>query len=781
MKKLGNLVIVLLFLFAFSGCGGGGGSSITPKEIAITKITAYATGKSTDAPTPADYSDAGIGGITNENVERMNNYVKNTDSADPSVWAADSDDDGVINALDDYPDDADKSINKSPVVTTQNKGVAEDENVVISLSGIDPEGDSLTYIIVTHPSHGTVSISGASATYTPVANYNGSDSFTFKANDGTSDSASATVNLTITAVDDAPIATKQSITTNEDTQVAVTLAGSDIDSDVITYAVVNAPTHGTLSGTAPNLTYTPNTDYSGSDSFTFKATANGVDSVAANVSISVTEVDPAITLSNTNLEVQVGTSNTSIVSVDSSTGAVVDSYSIYPNLPAGLSIDVSTGKISGKPTASVRKTTYTITATNAYGTDSATFDLISIKKLPLVIIRVEFNDFQFASDATTWSNKVFSGAGSVNDYYAQNSYNQFQFVKAKESYEQEDGVITVSINANHPGSENDVLNNYFLEVLRQTDKYIDFSEYDTDGNGAISRDELQIMTIVAGGERAIGYTEGVWAHAACTVFNITYDSVKLLSCAQNGSYSMFGERHKADSNAPYYDATIGIIVHELGHAVFALPDLYDIDYDSAGIGSFGLMGAGEWGYKANENPGTTPVSFVGWSKQEAGFIKPTIIKGTQDITLNEVSNIDSKYMRIETGKSGEYFMVENRGPGGYDAGLYILRDIPLDGSYVGGLLVTHIDEGQRKGDNSDNADVNHKLVDVVEANGVSLDGSGDSASDGVTTNLYYAGNNSELTPSTTPNTNRYDGSESRINITDISGVGSTMTLTIEKN
>ena len=67
----------------------------------------------------------------------------------------------------------------------------------------------------------------------------------------------ATVSLTVTAVNDAPVASDGSATTDEDTAVAITLAGTDIDSDTLTYTVVTGPTHGTLSGTAPNLTYTP--------------------------------------------------------------------------------------------------------------------------------------------------------------------------------------------------------------------------------------------------------------------------------------------------------------------------------------------------------------------------------------------------------------------------------------------------------------------------------------------------------------------------------------------
>ena len=74
------------------------------------------------------------------------------------------------------------------------------------LPATDADGDPLTYSIVEQPAHGALSGSGASRTYTPAPNYNGPDSFTFEANDGTADSNTATVSLTVLPVNDAPVA-----------------------------------------------------------------------------------------------------------------------------------------------------------------------------------------------------------------------------------------------------------------------------------------------------------------------------------------------------------------------------------------------------------------------------------------------------------------------------------------------------------------------------------------------------------------------------------------------
>jgi VCBS repeat-containing protein len=184
------------------------------------------------------------------------------------------------------------AVNDSPVANTQSVSTAENAAVAIALTGTDVDGDPLSYGLVTSPGHGTLSGTPPAVTYTPVANYSGSDSFTFKVNDGHVDSTPATVSITITAAaNHAPLADAQSATTAEDTAKAITLTASDADNDPLTYTVVTGPGHGTLGGTAPNLTYTPAADYNGADSFTFNVNDGKVDSTPATVSITITAVN----------------------------------------------------------------------------------------------------------------------------------------------------------------------------------------------------------------------------------------------------------------------------------------------------------------------------------------------------------------------------------------------------------------------------------------------------------------------------------------------------------
>ena len=173
-----------------------------------------------------------------------------------------------------------------------------DEDIAVSFtaSGDDPDGDTITFIPVSGPLHGAVTGTPPNGAYTPNKDYNGADSFSFKISDGKLESKVYTVNVTINPVNDAPVANGQNITLNEDQARPITLTGSDVDGDTIAFALVSSPAKGTLSGTAPNLTYTPNADYNGSDSFTFKVSDGKADSSLATITLNVQPVNDAPTI-----------------------------------------------------------------------------------------------------------------------------------------------------------------------------------------------------------------------------------------------------------------------------------------------------------------------------------------------------------------------------------------------------------------------------------------------------------------------------------------------------
>jgi VCBS repeat-containing protein len=201
------------------------------------------------------------------------------------------------------------NINRAPMATADAYTTAEDTALTVAAPGVlgndsDPDGGQLTAALVpgSGPSHGSLTLrADGSFTYTPAANYNGSDSFTYKASDGTLTSSPVTVNLTVTGVNDAPAASGDAYSTAEDTALTVAAPGvlgndSDRDNDTLSAVTVSGPSHGTLALNANgSFTYTPAANYNGSDSFTYKAGDGTVESNPATVTITVTAAGDAPT------------------------------------------------------------------------------------------------------------------------------------------------------------------------------------------------------------------------------------------------------------------------------------------------------------------------------------------------------------------------------------------------------------------------------------------------------------------------------------------------------
>jgi hypothetical protein len=174
-----------------------------------------------------------------------------------------------------------------PIADDQVVYTDEDSPQTIILTGSDPDNDPLTFSVMSSPGHGTLSGTAPSLIYTPDPDFNGSDSFTFNANDGTTNSDPATVSITVNAINDQPIAFNDSVVTVEDNPISIMLTGDDVDGDSISFYVETNPQHGTLTGTPPDLIYTPNPIYNGSDSFAFTTSDGILESEPATISIQV--------------------------------------------------------------------------------------------------------------------------------------------------------------------------------------------------------------------------------------------------------------------------------------------------------------------------------------------------------------------------------------------------------------------------------------------------------------------------------------------------------------
>ena len=180
--------------------------------------------------------------------------------------------------------------NHAPVAQAQSASTAEDTAVAIRLGATDADGDTLSYVIASGPNHGSLTGSGANRVYMPAAGYHGGDGFTFRANDGTTDSSAATVALTVTPVNDAPVAYPEAVEVISGAVQVITLEADDDDGDALTYAITDGPVHGSLSGSGAVRTYTPSIGYVGSDSFTFTAGDGSLTSAPVVVAITVMPV-----------------------------------------------------------------------------------------------------------------------------------------------------------------------------------------------------------------------------------------------------------------------------------------------------------------------------------------------------------------------------------------------------------------------------------------------------------------------------------------------------------
>jgi VCBS repeat-containing protein len=258
-------------------------------------------------------------------------------------------------------------INDAPVAVDDSYVTDEDTELTIPFgellgvldNDIDIDGDALTAALVVGPTDGMLTLnSDGSFAYTPDDDFNGTDSFTYVANDGEFDSNEATVTITVNPINDAPVAVDDSYVTDEDTSLMITLPGvldndTDIDGDALTAALVagGGPLNGSLDlNSDGSFTYTPGADFNGEDSFTYVANDGEFDSNEATVTITVNPINDAPVLGlieeQTVNELTELTFSASATDVDTPINDLIFSLD---SAPTGAMIDPDTGVFSWTP------------------------------------------------------------------------------------------------------------------------------------------------------------------------------------------------------------------------------------------------------------------------------------------------------------------------------------------------------------------------------------------------------------------------------------------------
>jgi M6 family metalloprotease-like protein len=360
-----------------------------------------------------------------------------------------------------------------------------------------------------------------------------------------------------------------------------------------------------------------------------------------------------------------------------------------------------------------------------------------------------------------WQQTIYGNLpGSVNHYYDDMSRGKFAFVPAAETQGTAgDGVVRVRLSVPHPNSKKDfaLLQPYLKQALVLANPYVNFAAYDTNGDGEIQRDELNVLFVVAGYESSNNSgTPSMWAHATGLSDPPILDGKKLSRYAAIGEVQVHG--------GAAMPATLGVIVHELGHTALSLPDLYK---GPTPLGSFCVMAGGSWGRRDGEPSGSTPVAMSAWSRVKTGFITPTVIEPgapQQAIALAQTAGteflgveVEPTIYKIETSDPDQYFLIDNRQNAGYDEGLQASLNFA---TVSGGLGIYRIDEALGAGSGK---------IAMMADNSASPSGIG---------TLYNLEGGKTFSPFTDPSSDDGDGMFTGLTVTPTTASGPLMVATL---
>lgn len=344
-------------------------------------------------------------------------------------------------------------------------------------------------------------------------------------------------------------------------------------------------------------------------------------------------------------------------------------------------------------------------------------------------------DFDHMMNQTGWHD-----TGSFDDYYSALSYQRFSTVS----------VVTVWVEAAH---EHDYYGyntgwSRSQELVREAalavEAQVDFSQFDNDGNGVV--DGLLVVHSGLGAEEGDG--SNIWSHRwALWGQELQLDGVTV------SDYTIQPELQGGAQSA------IGVYVHEFGHAL-GLPDLYDTDYSSSGVGSWCVMSGGSWGGSGSGGTAHVPVSMSAWCRQALGWSTvTTTATELVDYGLPAI-HLSDEIVRLDLPDDpGQYFLAENRPLSAWDRH-----------QAAGGLYIWHVDENM-----SGNTEDDHFLVDLEQADGRRdlNQGSGSDAGDifpGAANNRLF---NAQSLPASLP----YGGGDSPVSIGGIGDPADTLRAT----
>lgn len=359
----------------------------------------------------------------------------------------------------------------------------------------------------------------------------------------------------------------------------------------------------------------------------------------------------------------------------------------------------------------------------------------------VVVVLVDFADRQMSATKAHFEELFFSEGtmptGSVRDFYKEVTNGLIDIEgEVVGPYRMPQTIATYANGHSGTGETLPNARTMARDAAKAADPDVDFAPYDNDGNGYV--DAFIVVHAGPGGEAGAN-TDDIWSH----------------------KWVLDGGEYQTDTTKIYgyltipEDGKVGVCAHELGHLLFGWPDLYDTDYSSNGIGNWCLMAGGSW-----NGGGDRPAHPSAWCKANQGWVEVANQTTDGKATIADVKAGNTVH-RLWTGgqASDEYFLIENRQKTGFD-----------DHLPAGGLLVWHIDDTV-----ATNTNENHYKVALEQADGrrdleLNVKNRGDAGDcfPGMAANKSFDGGS-------TPNSNSYAGSPTRVSVTEISDPGPTMT------
>ena len=373
-----------------------------------------------------------------------------------------------------------------------------------------------------------------------------------------------------------------------------------------------------------------------------------------------------------------------------------------------------------------------------------------------IVILIDFSDHTSQTSAGSFNTLLYGDqTGSLKSYLSQISYGNITLVTlnlpSALGWRRMPQTYSYYCNgANGEGTYPQNAQKMVEDAIALVNPVVNFANYDNDGDGYV--DALFVIHSGPGAEYT-GSDNDIWSHQWATR---TPQSV-------DGVYAYYY------STEPEYwqtsgDMTCGVYAHEMGHAAFGLPDLYDYGYDSKGLGKWSLMAGGSW----NGTLGNSPAHPDAWSKIQMGVLSPTLV--TSSLIGASIPNVETNPVAYKIYPNGitsqQYVLVENRQASGYDA--------TLPGN---GLLIYHIDESV--GNNNSQwypgyTANGHYKVALEQADGLwQLEHNSSSGNTGDP----YPGSSTNRTynDTSTPDSKNYNSGSTGIAVQTISNSSSTMT------